>query len=270
MSREDLLSHIYEKKSFLCIGLDSDIDKIPVHLLSYDDPIYEFNKRIIDATKDYCVAYKPNIAFYESLGPKGWETLEKTMDYIPRDIFTIADAKRGDIGNTSKMYAKTFFEYFNFDSVTVAPYMGEDSITPFLEYDNKWVILLGLTSNKGSNDFQRIHDNNGRPLYEHVITKSQSWGNPKNIMYVIGATHPDDFKDIRQMAKDYFFLVPGIGAQGGDLDSVMEYGSNQDVGLLINSSRAIIYADNSENFEDFVSQSAKEIQIHMSSWMDSI
>jgi len=270
MNREDLVKHIYSKKSFLCVGLDSDITKIPQHLLSYKDPIFEFNKRVIDATKDYCVAYKPNIAFYESLGPKGWETLEKTMDYIPKDIFTIADAKRGDIGNTSKMYAKTFFEYFNFDSVTVAPYMGEDSITPFLEYDNKWVIILGLTSNKGSNDFQRINDHNGRPLYEHVITKSQLWGNPKNLMYVIGATHPDDFKDIRQLAKDFFFLVPGIGAQGGDLDSVMEYGSNQDVGLLINSSRGIIYADNSENFENFVSQSAQEIQVHMSNWINKM
>ncbi len=263
MKREELVSQIFQKKSYLCVGLDTDVTKIPPHLLDYDDPVYEFNKRIIDATKDYCVAYKPNIAFYESLGPKGWLSLEKTMDYIPKNIFTIADAKRGDIGNTSKMYAKTFFEYYNFDAVTVAPYMGEDSITPFLEYENKWVILLGLTSNVGSNDFQRIPDNTGVRLYEKVITKSQEWGNPNNLMYVIGATHPNDFKQVRELAEDYFLLVPGVGTQGGDLKSIVENGQNHEIGLLINSSRAIIYADNGPDFELKVTQNAQVIQKEM-------
>ena len=263
MKKEELVTQIIQKKSYLCVGLDTDITKIPPHLLDYDDPVYQFNKRIIDATKDYCVAYKPNIAFYESLGPKGWISLEKTMDYIPKNIFTIADAKRGDIGNTSKMYAKTFFEYFNFDAVTVAPYMGEDSVTPFLEYENKWVILLGLTSNVGSNDFQRIPDNTGVSLYEKVIKKSQKWGNPNNLMYVIGATHPNDFKQVRELAEDYFLLVPGVGTQGGDLKSIVENGQNHEIGLLINSSRAIIYADNGPDFELKVTQNAQVIQKEM-------
>lgn len=268
MTRLQLIEQIRVKKSFLCVGLDTDLDKIPQHLLSYSDPLFEFNKRIIDATKSYCVAYKPNIAFYESLGPKGWESLEKTMAYIPENIFTIADAKRGDIGNTSKMYAKTFFEYFDFDAITVAPYMGEDSITPFLEYTDKWVILLGLTSNKGSKNFQFLEDKKGIPFYEHVITQSQSWGNPKNLMYVIGATHPEAFSHIRSLAEDYFFLVPGVGAQGGDISEVMNYGYNKDVGLLINSSRNIIYTGNGPNFEKSVEENAFKVQHEMKTWLD--
>ncbi|MEE9437829.1 MAG: orotidine-5'-phosphate decarboxylase [Saprospiraceae bacterium] len=213
MTRQQLVSEIYSKQSFLCVGLDTDKQKIPTFFLDFDDPIYEFNKRIIDATKDVCIAYKPNIAFYESLGPKGWETLEKTMDYIPDNIFTIADAKRGDIGNTSKMYAKTFFEYFNFDAVTIAPYMGVDSVSPFLEFENKWVILLGLTSNKGSQDFQRIESQNV-PLYESVIRKSQEWGSQANMMYVIGATHPEEFKKIRDMTDGHFFFSSWYWSSG--------------------------------------------------------
>lgn len=267
MNRKELVSNIHSKKNFLCIGLDTDIQKIPTHLLSSDDAVFEFNKAIIDATSDLCVAYKPNIAFYESLGPKGWVSLEKTMDYIPKNIFTIADAKRGDIGNTSKMYAKTFFEYFDFDAVTVAPYMGIDSVTPFLEFDDKWVILLGLTSNVGSHDFQQTVGNNGQKLYETVIKKAQEWGNPDNLMYVIGATHPSSFADIREMAKEYFFLVPGVGAQGGDMDAVIQYGHNKEIGLLINSSREIIYAGNGENFQDAVRAKAQEMVGKMSGYI---
>jgi len=260
MNRTELIEQINKKKSFLCVGLDTDPAKIPTFLKDFEDPIFEFNKRVIDATKELCVAYKPNIAFYESLGPKGWESLEKTIDYIPDNIFTIADAKRGDIGNTSKMYAKTFFEYFDFDAVTVAPYMGIDSVSPFLEFEDKWVILLGLTSNKGSNDFQRIQSGN-TPLYESVIRKSQAWGSPENLMYVIGATHPESFAEVRAMAKEHFFLVPGIGAQGGDLDGVVSNGMNSDCGLLINSSRGIIYAGgDSEDFDVSVKNSASDLQ----------
>lgn len=260
MNRAQLIAQIRKKKSFLCVGLDTDINKIPKFLLDFDDPVFEFNKRVIDATKDVCVAYKPNIAFYESLGPKGWESLEKTINYIPKEIFTIADAKRGDIGNTSRMYAKTFFEYFDFDSVTVAPYMGIDSVAPFLEFEDKWVILLGLTSNKGSQDFQRI-ESDGTPLYESVIRKSQEWGSPSNLMYVIGATHPESFAQVREMAPDHFFLVPGIGAQGGDLSGVVDNGFNDDCGLLINSSRGIIYAGgDSEDFAEHVKASAATLQ----------
>ena len=267
MNRSQLVSEIRSKKSFLCVGLDTDLQKIPSFLKKYDDPIFEFNKRVIDATKDLCVAYKPNIAFYESLGPKGWESLEKTMDYIPDNIFTIADAKRGDIGNTSRMYAKTFFEYFDFDSVTVAPYMGIDSVEPFLEFDDKWVILLGLTSNKGSLDFQQLQSN-GIPLFESVITKSQKWGSPNNLMFVIGATHPESFRDVREMAKEHFFLVPGIGAQGGDLKGVVTNGINDDCGLLINSSRGIIYAGgNDEDFENKVRESALTLQNKLSEYL---
>lgn len=267
MTRSQLVSEIRRKKSFLCVGLDTDPNKIPSFLLDFDDPIFEFNKRVIDATKDLCVAYKPNIAFYESLGPKGWESLEKTMAYIPDSIFTIADAKRGDIGNTSKMYAKTFFEYFNFDAVTVAPYMGIDSVEPFLEFEEKWVILLGLTSNAGSQDFQQLKSNDV-PLYESVITKSQEWGSPENLMYVIGATHPESFKEVREMAEEYFFLVPGIGAQGGDLHGVVSNGANEDCGLLINSSRGIIYAGgNDTNFEIKVKAAAVDLQTQLSAYL---
>ncbi len=263
MNRKQLYANILEKESFLCIGLDTDIDQIPKFLLDYNDPIYEFNKRIIDATHDICVAYKPNIAFYEALGPKGWETLEKTMDYIPDNIFTIADAKRGDIGNTSDRYAKTYFEYFDFDAVTVAPYMGVDSVSPFLAYEDKWVILLALTSNAGSNDFQRIVDKDGKPLYKSVIETSKKWGSPDNIMYVIGATHPSDFTEIRELAEEHFFLVPGIGAQGGDLASVVKYGSNDLCGLLVNSSRGIIYAGDDELFANAARQSALVLKNQM-------
>jgi orotidine-5'-phosphate decarboxylase len=263
MIRSTLVQNINAKKSFLCVGLDTDLAKIPPHLLKTEDPVFEFNKAVIDATKNYAVAYKPNIAFYESLGPKGWHSLEKTLDYIPDSIFTIADAKRGDIGNTSKMYAKTFFEYFNFDAVTVAPYMGEDSIVPFLEYTNKWVILLGLTSNAGSKDFQLLKNHNGETLYQNVIKKAQTWGNPENLMFVIGATHPELFAEIRTIAKDYFFLVPGVGAQGGSLDEVIHFGKNEDRGLLINSSREIIYAGNNTDFALRIEQKAKDIQQEM-------
>lgn len=262
MNRSELINQIRHKKSFLCVGLDTDIQKIPSHLLTTSDPVFEFNKAVIDATSDLCVAYKPNIAFYESLGPKGWESLEKTLDYIPKDIFTIADAKRGDIGNTSKMYAKTFFEYFDFDAVTVAPYMGSDSVLPFLEFTSKWVILLALTSNVGSQDFQQL-GNNGMKLFQQVIKVSQDWGNPQNLMYVVGATHPSSFKEIRDIAKEYFLLVPGVGAQGGSLQDVANHGMNDDIGLLINSSREILYAGNDNNFQIKVRDKAFKLQSEM-------
>ncbi len=266
MNKTQLISEIYKKKSLLCVGLDSDLEKIPPHLLKTDDPLFEFNKAVIDATKDFCVAYKPNIAFYESLGPKGWESLEKTMAYIPDNIFTIADAKRGDIGNTSKMYAKTFFEYFNFDAITVAPYMGIDSVEPFLEFENKWVILLGLTSNVGSADFQKLNLNNGNKLYQEVISTAQKWGNADNLMFVIGATHPELLREIRALASNYFFLVPGVGAQGGDLDSVIINGANESMGLLINSSREIIYAGSDMDFKEKINVKAKEAQLKMAKY----
>lgn len=264
MNRAELIKEIQSKKSFLCVGLDTDLNKIPKHFLNFDDPIYEFNKAIIDATKDFCVAYKPNIAFYECHGSKGWDSLKKTMDYIPSNIFTIADAKRGDIGNTSSYYAKTFFDYLNFDSVTVAPYMGEDSVSPFLEFENKWVILLALTSNKGALDFQ-LFEQNGKKLFEEVITKSQEWGSSSNLMYVVGATRAQMIQEVRELAKDHFFLVPGVGAQGGSLKDVWDYGKNEDVGLLVNSSRGIIYAGEGRDFHIKVEESAKSIQIQMKS-----
>ncbi len=220
MNYHELVHQIRTKKTNLCIGLDTDIKKIPQFLLKEKDPVFTFNKIIIEATHDLCVAYKPNIAFYESMGPKGWESLEKTMEVIPENLFTIADAKRGDIGNTSEMYARTFFEYYQFDAVTVAPYMGEDSVAPFLKYENKWVIVLGLTSNKGSNDFQRLTFE-GKSLYEHVFEKVSTWGNIHNLMFVVGATHADDFSQIRKKVPDHFLLVPGVGAQGGDAESIM-------------------------------------------------
>lgn len=251
MTRKSLVEQINKKGSYLCVGLDTDINRIPKHLLSAEDPIFEFNKQIIDATKDHCVAYKPNIAFYEALGAKGWESLAKTLDYIPDDIFTIADAKRGDIGNTSSLYAKAFFETLHFDAVTVAPYMGIDSVKPFLEFENKWVILLALTSNKGSQDFQMTPQDNGMPLYEKVMRTAMTWGSPDNLMFVVGATHPEKMQDIRRIAPDHFLLVPGVGAQGGDLGKLSEYGLNSDCGLLVNSSRGIIYSGgDSEGFAD--------------------
>jgi len=263
MNRAELISQIKQKESFLCVGLDADINKIPKHLLALEDPIFEFNKQIIDATKDLCVAYKPNTAFYEAHGVKGWESLQKTIDYIPKDIFTIADAKRGDIGNTSSMYAKAFFEALNFDSITVAPYMGEDSVAPFLEFENKWVILLALTSNKGADDFQFFKDGE-QHLFEKVLEQSKKWGTPENLMYVVGATRPEMFTDIRNVVPDSFLLVPGVGAQGGSLAEVCKYGMNKDCGLLINSSRGIIYAGNDENFANEARSAALVIQKEMS------
>lgn len=258
MDRTSLVQNIRDKQSFLCIGLDSDIKKIPSFLLKEKDPILKFNKEIIEATHDICVAYKPNIAFYESLGSSGWKTLEDTMTLIPDDLFTIADAKRGDIGNTSAMYARAFFDHMNFDSVTVAPYMGIDSVSPFLEFDDKWVILLALTSNKGSKDFQFMNEN-GQSLYQRVISQSQKWGTPENLMYVIGATHPTKLKEIRDLAPEHFFLVPGVGAQGGDVNSVTINGANDDIGLLINSSRGIIYASDGKDFAEAARASALKL-----------
>ncbi len=263
MTKQELIAQIRAKKSFLCVGLDTDLDMIPKHLMSYEDPIYEFNKAIIDATKDFCVAYKPNIAFYECLGEKGWESLRKTLAYIPKTCFTIADAKRGDIGNTSKYYAKTFFEYLNFDSVTIAPYMGEDSVTPFFEFKDKWVILLALTSNKGALDFQFMTDSKGQELYKKVLLKSSKWGNSENLMYVVGATRADGIGEVRKLVPDNFFLVPGVGAQGGSLEDVANYGWNKDCGLLVNSSRGIIYASSGKDFAEKAGLAAKKVQSEM-------
>ena len=263
MTKQELFNQIIKKESFLCVGLDADLEKIPDHLLELDDPIFEFNKQIIDATKDYCVAYKPNLAFYESLGVKGWESLQKTMDYIPSDIFTIADAKRGDIGNTSKMYAKTFFEYFNFDSVTVAPYMGNDSVSPFLEFSNKWVILLAATSNVGGLDFQYKKIEGGKRVFEEVLEKSLEWGNEENLMYVVGANRAEMLSDVRAIVPDAFLLVPGVGAQGGSLEEVVKYGMNDTCGLLVNSSRGIIYAGSGNDFASAARKKSKELQSQM-------
>jgi orotidine-5'-phosphate decarboxylase len=245
------------------VGLDTDINKIPRHLLDFNDPIFEFNKQIIDATHDLCVAYKPNIAFYEALGPKGWESLQRTVEYIPKECFTIADAKRGDIGNTSSLYAKAFFETMNFDSITVAPYMGEDSVKPFFEFKGKWVILLAHTSNSGSSDFQLLRTNTGNLLYEDVILHSQKWGNADNMMYVVGATHPDKMEGIRKLAPDHFFLVPGIGAQGGSLEEISRTGLNKECGLLVNSARAIIYASADKDFAAEARREAMKVQVEM-------
>jgi orotidine-5'-phosphate decarboxylase len=263
MTRKELIEQIRIKQSFLCVGLDTDLSKIPPHLLETEDPIFEFNKAIIDATKDFAVAYKPNIAFYECYGPKGWESLKKTIDYIPKNIFTIADAKRGDIGNTSTYYAKTFFEHLNCDSVTVAPYMGEDSVTPFLEFDTKWVILLALTSNKGANDFQFTQDASGEELYKKVLRKSCEWGSDENLMFVVGATRAEGIGEVRKMVPNHFFLVPGVGAQGGSLEDVANYGWNKDCGLLVNSSRGIIYASSGHDFAEKAAIEAEKLQQEM-------
>jgi orotidine-5'-phosphate decarboxylase len=269
MNRKQLVEQIRKKKSYLCVGLDTDIEMIPRHLVDAEDPIFEFNKAIIDATHEYCVAYKPNIAFYEALGPKGWVSLQKTLDYIPKDIFTIADAKRGDIGNTSSLYARAFFKEMNFDSITVAPYMGEDSVKPFLKFENKWVILLGHTSNPGSSDFQLIESKvTGRKLYEDVILKAQHWGSAEQLMFVVGATHPEKFESIRALAPDNFFLVPGIGAQGGDLELLSRYGLNKECGLLVNSARAIIYASREKDFASAAAKEAKRVCDEMSKYLD--
>lgn len=266
MIRQQIIEEIKRKKSFLSIGLDSDIKKIPQHLLKFDDPVFEFNKQIIDATADYCISYKINTAFYESRGLKGWESLIKTFNYLPKNTFSIADAKRGDIGNTSAMYADAFFNQessgLNFDSITVAPYMGKDSVAPFLNFKNKWVILLALTSNEGAKDFQFIKEDD-QFLFEKVINRSQEWATAENLMYVVGATRGESFLNIRKLAPDHFLLVPGVGAQGGSLAEVCKYGMNKDCGLIVNSSRAIIYASNGEDFADTARIEAQKIQQEM-------
>ncbi len=267
MTRAALIAQIRRKKSFLCVGLDTEWSKIPAHLLETEDPIFAFNKAIIDATRDLCVAYKPNLAFYEARGPQGWHSLQKTINYIGQEHFTIADAKRGDIGNTSRLYAQTFFETYTFDSVTVAPYMGADSVQPFLDFPNKWVILLALTSNEGSSDFQMGIQDEALPLYEKVMRKAMTWGTPENLMFVIGATHPDKFADIRRIAPDHFLLVPGVGTQGGDLEALCQYGLNQDIGLLVNASRGIIYAGSGLDFADKARTAAQEIQSQMAKFI---
>ena len=266
MNKQQLFENIKRKQSFLCVGLDTDIKKIPEHLLKEEDPIFAFNKAIIDATADLCIAFKPNLAFYESMGVKGWVSFEKTIRYIREnnpDQFIIADAKRGDIGNTSEMYARSFFDELNIDSVTVAPYMGEDSVKPFLIYPEKWVILLALTSNKGSQDFQLTVDSNGERLFEKVLKKSQEWANDEQMMYVVGATQGEMFTEIRKYAPNHFLLVPGVGAQGGSLEEVCKYGMNNMCGLIVNSSRAIIYADKTELFAEAARKAAKEVQEQM-------
>lgn len=266
MTRQELIDNIRRKQSFLCVGLDTDLKKIPQHLLQEEDPIFAFNKAIIDATAPFCVAYKPNLAFYECFGLAGWQAYEKTIDYLKKqypDQFIIADAKRGDIGNTSAMYARCFFQESGVDALTVAPYMGEDSVTPFLQYDKKWVILLALTSNKGSHDFQLTSDNHDERLFEKVLRTSQQWGNVDNMMYVVGATQGKLFEDIRKIVPHHFLLVPGVGAQGGSLEEVCRYGMNKDCGLLVNSSRAIIYADSSEQFTQAAGEAAQAVQTQM-------
>ena len=266
MTRQELINQIFTKKSFLCVGLDTDTKKIPQHLLAEEDPIFAFNKQIIDATAPYCVSYKPNLAFYEAFGIKGMVAFEKTVKYLQEhdpNHFIIADAKRGDIGNTSAMYARTFFDEYDIDALTVAPYMGEDSVTPFLGYDGKWVGLLALTSNKGSHDFQLTRDENGVRLFEQVLKKSQQWGDANNMMYVVGATQGELFTDVRKIAPDHFLLVPGVGAQGGSLSEVCKYAMTKECGLLVNSSRGIIYASSGEDFATVAAQKAKELQEQM-------
>ena len=262
MTKAELIQQIRTKKSFLCIGLDPDLSKIPEYLLDAGDPIFEFNKVIIDATNDLCVAYKPNLAFYECYGSKGWDSFEKTINYIPKDCFIIADAKRGDIGNTARYYAKTFFETYSCDAVTVAPYMGSDSILPFLENPGKWVVLLALTSNDGATDFQFQEMKNGQKLYESVIEKSMKYG-AESLMFVVGATRAEEIEKVRKLAPNHFFLVPGVGAQGGKLEDVVKYGSNNECGLLVNSSRGIIYASNEVNFGQAAREAAFDLQKEM-------
>ena len=264
MTRSELISSIRDRQSFLCVGLDTDIRKIPKHLLETEDPVFEFNKAIIDATHPYAVAYKPNLAFYESLGLAGWESLRKTMAYIPKDVFTIADAKRGDIGNTSSMYARAFFEQFSFDSVTVAPYMGEDSVTPFLEFPGKWAVLLALTSNKGALDFQMDHISSDERLFEKVLRVSSAWGSKENMMYVVGATRGELFSSVRKVVPDHFLLVPGVGAQGGSLEDVCRYGMNADCGLIVNASRSILYSSEGLDFAEKAAEEASKLQKEMS------
>ena len=260
MTRAALIDQLRAKRSYLCIGLDTDPRRIPAHLHAEPDPVFAFNRAIIDATHDLCVAYKPNVAFYEAQGPRGWESLQRTLDYMPDGLFTIADAKRGDIGNTSRLYARAFFEAMDFDAVTVAPYMGRESVAPFLEFEDKWVILLALTSNAGSADFQlRKLSDDGMPLYERVMRTAREWGTPDNLMFVVGATHPEKMADIRRIAPDHFLLVPGVGAQGGDLAGITRHGANADNGLLVNSSRGIIYAGSGEDFAEAARAAALEL-----------
>jgi orotidine-5'-phosphate decarboxylase len=268
MTKEEIFSQILQKHSYLCIGLDTDLRKIPTHLHSAKDPVFEFNKQIIDATADFCVAYKPNTAFYEAMGPSGWETLQKTFEYIPDSFFKIADAKRGDIGNTSQLYAKAFFEHMHADAITVAPYMGQDSVSPFLAFDNKWVILLALTSNPGSSDFQMSRLQTQEYLFEKVISVSSQWADTSKLMYVVGATKAEQFKHIRNLIPEHFLLVPGVGAQGGDLQLLTQYGMNKQCGLLVNASRAIIYASDGKDFALHAAQEAKRMAQEMAIYLD--
>ena len=284
MTRHQLVEHIFRKGSYLCVGLDTDIAKIPRHLLSNADPVFQFNKQIIDATKDLCVSYKINTAFYEAMGVKGWESLERTVNYLPQEHFKIADAKRGDIGNTSSQYAKAFFESLNFDAVTVAPYMGEDSVKPFLDYRDKWAIVLGLTSNAGAKDFElqrfetktdlldegiHIEKHGSKFLYEMVLEKVSRWGSTNNLMFVIGATQAEEFANIRQLTPEHFYLVPGLGAQGGSLKEISKKAMTKDCGILVNASRAIIYASDKENFADEARAIAKQYQSEMASYLST-
>ena len=266
MNKQELIKQIKEKRSFLCVGLDSDIKKLPACVLGSEDPVFEFNKAIIDATAPYTVAYKPNLAFYEATGVKGWISLEKTVQYLKDnypEIFIIADAKRGDIGNTSALYARSFFEEMKVDALTVAPYMGEDSVSPFLSYEGAWVIVLALTSNPGSHDFQLTKDENGEMLFEKVLRTSQKWGSDHNMMYVVGATQGKSFENVRNIVPNHFLLVPGVGAQGGSLEEVCKYGMNDECGLLVNASRAVIFADNSEDFAKIAGEKAQAYQQQM-------
>ncbi len=267
MTRKELLNQIRQKQSFLCVGLDADIHKLPAHLLTEPDPVFAFNRAIIDATADYAVAYKPNLAFYESLGLRGWESLQRTLDYIPSDCFTIADAKRGDIGNTADMYARTFFNTYPFDSVTVNPYMGRDSVLPFLKYEGKWAIVLGLTSNPGAADFQYFEGKDGQLLFEHAIQQMAEWGHAEQLMFVVGATRTDQIAAIRALVPDHFFLVPGVGAQGGSLEEVYKHGANKEVGLLVNASRSILYASKGKDFAEAAGAEAKRMQTEMAALM---
>ncbi len=266
MNRQELIKNIRTRQSYLCVGLDSDYDKIPKHLLSFADPVFEFNKQLIDATKAHCVSYKINTAFYESRGVKGWETLERTVNYIPKSHFTIADAKRGDIGNTSAQYAKAFFEVLNFDAITVAPYMGSDSVKPFLEYSDKWTILLGLTSNPGAADFE-LQKSGNEYLYEKVLNTASAWGSSDKLMFVIGATQSGEFARIRRITPDHFYLVPGLGAQGGSLEEISHQAMTSDIGLLVNASRAIIFASSREDFAEKARSVAMEYHENMKTLM---
>ena len=269
MNRKELIEQIKQKQSYLCVGLDTDIEKIPAHLRKEKDPVFEFNRQIIDATEPYAVCYKPNIAFYESQGLRGWESLQRTIEYLPSHVFSIADAKRGDIGNTAGHYAKTFFETYPFDAITLSPYMGKDTIEPFLKYKDKWSIILALTSNPGAENFEML-DSGGFKLYEEVLMQSSQWGSIENTMYVVGATRPEAITGIRKLVPEHFLLVPGVGAQGGDLAQLSKAGLNKDCGLLVNASRSIIFADSSENFAKTAAIEAKKVQQDMAALLNQI